>query len=362
MKTTPLNQIHKDAGASMVDFAGWEMPVYYTSLRDEHLNTRKCAGLFDLCHMGRIKVFGSRRREYLDYICTNRISDMQPGQARYSLLCNDKGTIIDDVIVYAREDFDLVVVNGANLEKDNAHFQKHAGAFDVAVEDWSRQWAMIAVQGPKSVSLMSSLTDMDLAGMDYYWSATCRILGVDTIAARTGYTGEDGYEFYMDAEAAPGFWRQLLEQGKALGLAPVGLGARDTLRLEAGMPLYGHEIDDTTNPLEAGLKFAVKLKKDDFIGKAALEKIKAAGLTRKLVGIEMAGKRIPRQHCGIFLGDDKIGEVRSGTFSPTLEKAIATAYVPVAHGKIGTELEIEIRNKRSAVRVCGKTFYKRETN
>ena len=359
MRLTPLNAAHKEAGAAMVDFSGWEMPVYYANIIDEHKNTRGKAGLFDLCHMGRVKITGPERKKFSEYICTNRITDMVNGQARYSLLCNEKGTIIDDVIVYVQPDYDLIVINAGNRDKDLAHFHATAKQFKVTIDDWSDRWCMIAIQGPESEKIAQPLTTVKLHELKYYYCAPGKLMDLDCLIARTGYTGEDGFEFYFDSAKSIPTWMYLLEAGRLRGLTPVGLGARDTLRLEAGMPLYGHEITDQTNPLEAGLKFAVKLDKENFLGKAALVKVNAAPLPRKLVGIRCEGKRVPRQDYALMHGTQQVGEICSGSYAPTVDGNIGSAYVRSDLAVEGTGLEMDLRGKRVPVQVVSKVFYKR---
>lgn len=359
LRRSPLNEIHVEAGARLVPFAGWTMPVQYASVIEEHRAVRERAGLFDVSHMGELRVRGAGAEGFLQRVTPNDVSKLTPGRAHYSGLLTEQGTYVDDLLVYrlAEEDF-LVVVNAANTEKDLAWLAERQ-VEGATVEDESDRWALLALQGPRAEAILSRLTELDLAAIRYYRFAEGEVAGRSMIVSRTGYTGEDGFELYVPPEAAPDLWRSLIEAGADQGLQPAGLGARDTLRMEAGMALYGHEIDDTTTPLEAGLRWVVKMDKGDFVGRAALERQEQAGLERRLVGIEVAERGIARQGYPVWSGERRVGEMTSGTWSPTFEKALGMAYVPVELAEPGTPVDIEIRQRRVGARVAEIPFYRR---
>jgi aminomethyltransferase len=343
----------------LVPFAGWTMPVQYAGVIEEHRAVRERAGLFDVSHMGELRVRGAGAEGFLQRVTPNDVSKLTPGRAHYSGLLTEQGTYVDDLLVYrlAEEDF-LVVVNAANTEKDLAWLAERQ-VEGATVEDESDRWALLALQGPRAEAILSRLTELDLAAIRYYRFAEGEVAGRSMIVSRTGYTGEDGFELYVPPEAAPDLWRSLMAAGADQGLQPAGLGARDTLRMEAGMALYGHEIDDTTTPLEAGLRWVVKMDKGDFVGRAALERQEQAGLERRLVGIEVAERGIARQGYPVWSGERRVGEMTSGTWSPTFEKALGMAYVPVELAEPGTPVDIEIRQRRVGARVAEIPFYRR---
>jgi aminomethyltransferase len=359
LRRSPLNEIHVEAGARLVPFAGWTMPVQYAGVIEEHRAVRERAGLFDVSHMGELRVRGAGAEGFLQRVTPNDVSKLTPGRAHYSGLLTEQGTYVDDLLVYrlAEEDF-LVVVNAANTEKDLAWLAERQ-VEGATVEDESDRWALLALQGPRAEAILSRLTELDLAAIRYYRFAEGEVAGRSMIVSRTGYTGEDGFELYVPPEAAPDLWRSLMAAGADQGLQPAGLGARDTLRMEAGMALYGHEIDDTTTPLEAGLRWVVKMDKGDFVGRAALERQEQAGLERRLVGIEVAERGIARQGYPVWSGERRVGEMTSGTWSPTFEKALGMAYVPVELAEPGTPVDIEIRQRRVGARVAEIPFYRR---
>jgi aminomethyltransferase len=342
----------------MVPFAGWEMPVQYAGVIPEVKAVREAVGIFDVSHMGRVYVSGKDTVAFLQYLTTNDVSKLTDGAGQYSLLCRPSGNVIDDIIVYRiTETQFLVVINAGNREKDIAWIQEQAAAFEVLVQDASEDTALIAVQGPKALALLG----IDPTTHPRFSLAEARFGEVALTAARTGYTGEDGAELICSREDASLLWTQLLEAGAV----PCGLGARDVLRLEAALPLYGHEMDESVNPYEARIGWAVKLDKPlskggDFIGKVALTAIKSAGPARKCVGIALEGRGIPREEYPVCLPDGGavIGQITSGTFSPTLGKAIALARVESAHAEIGTKLEVEIRGQRQVATVVKPPFYK----
>ena len=353
---TPFHPFHVSLGAKMVPFAGYSLPLQYSGVIDEHECVRSAAGLFDLSHMGEIELRGDRVPAFLDRLLTNNISDLAPGCARYSTMCREDGGILDDLIVYNLEDRHLLVVNAGNHEKDIAWIRQHAYS-PIDVVDANRSTALLAVQGPLAQEVVQRTTSHDLETLAYYGVAPTSIAEVSLILARTGYTGEDGFELYIPSERADEVWRSLVDAGKGSGMKPIGLAARDTLRLEMKYALYGNDIDESTSPLEAGLAWAVKLDKE-FIGVEALRAQKAAGIGRRLVAFEAEGRRIPRQGYPILIDGREVGEVRSGTFSPSLRRAIGTAYVKRPHTKAGTEIMIMVRDRAIPARIVKPPFYK----
>lgn len=359
LKRTPLYQTHVDAGARMVPFGGWEMPVQYTGVIDEHRAVREAVGLFDVSHMGEVELRGPRALEVANRIITNDLNRAVNGQALYTAMCKPDGGIVDDLVVYRfASDHIFICVNAANRDKDFAWIAEHV-AGDCSVTNRSDEYAQIAVQGPKAAALVQRLTPVDLAPIGTYRFATGKVSGFEAIISRTGYTGEDGFELYVESRNATALWRTLMEKGADLGVKPAGLGARDSLRLEMKYALYGNDIDETTNPLEAGLGWVVKLDKTDFIGKAALVAKKEQGLKRKLVGLEMVGRGVARHGYPLLSKGQRIGEVTSGTMGPSVGKAVAMGYVPAALSEIGTALDVEIREKPIAAVVVKTPFYQR---
>jgi aminomethyltransferase len=365
---TPLHDWHTAHGGRMVDFAGWEMPVQYDSITAEHLATRKHIGLFDISHMGRLRFFGPEAARFLDATVTRRVTDMRPGQVRYGLVCNDRGGILDDVLVYrllADEPADeetptfQVVVNASNRAKIVDWFQRRLPDYATRLEDVTTTTAMIAVQGPKAVRLVTPLVDCDLATMRYYTGVDTTFDGIACYISRTGYTGEDGCEIICPADTTAAIWEKLIATGASYGIEPVGLGARDTLRLEAAMPLYGHELSEQINPIQAGLPFAVSLGDREFVGREALERFAKDASLPVRVGLQLDGKRVPRQGAAVLQGDAEIGEVTSGTFSPTFERPIAMAYVQPAAQSPGTRLAADVRGTPFAAVVVPLPFYER---
>jgi aminomethyltransferase len=349
----------------MVPFAGWEMPVQYKGIAQEHRAVRQAVGLFDVSHMGELFVSGNEARACLDALVTNDLAKLEVGRALYTVACNERGTILDDLIVYrlGPESF-MVVCNASNRAKISAHFAQHIGGHARAgaeYRDRSDETALIALQGPRSPEVLAALSaDLELVGLPRFGIKQARLGAVDAWVARTGYTGEDGYELFCPWQDAPQLWAAALAAGAASGIEPIGLGARDTLRLEARLSLYGHEIDETTNPFEAGLGWVVKLDKGEFLGRDALRELKAAPATRALVGFEMIERGIARQGHPIVDDDgDPIGVVTSGAPSLSLNKNIGLGYVPVALRPIGSEFGIDIRGKVARARVVPTPFYKR---
>ena len=361
MQATALESIHVALGARLVPFAGWSMPVQYRPILDEARTVRTKAGLFDLGHMGRVKVHGPQAEAFLQRLQTNDAAAIPPGRIRYAMILNDQGITQDDILVYRnpKNDGFFVVINAGNTARDLGIMRDVAKGFDVVVEDCTSKLGMIAIQGPLSQQITQQLSKGDLASLKYYaWMDTV-VCGIPMTLSRTGYTGEDGFEVYVPTGSEPKVWEAFMAAGSRDGMTAIGLGARDTLRHEAGMPLYGHEIDETTNPLEAGLDWAVKMN-HDFVGKTALEKVLAAGGTgRKLVGLVSNSKRCPRQGYPIVRGGAQIGHVCSGSISPTLDTNIATAYVRTEFAAPGTQLEFVIRDKAEPCTVVAMPFYKR---
>jgi aminomethyltransferase len=364
MKKTPLNQTHIDAGARMVDFGGWHMPVQYSGLSQEHQAVRTKAGLFDVSHMGEVLVEGVQAEEFLNYLVTNNVSKLVDGQAQYTVMCYENGGVVDDLLIYRsnREKYALCI-NAGNIDKDWAWIEKQSKKFPgVSVLNVSDEFSQIAIQGPLAEKILAKVTSYDLPSIKYYHFAETQLFGARVILSRTGYTGEDGFEIYAPAELGTKLWNALMEAGTPLGLIPAGLGARDTLRTEMKFPLYGHEIDAETNPLEAGLGWVVKLDKpSDFLGKEALQKLKAAGLSRSLVGIKTMERGIPRQGYDVFNenGSEKLGKITSGTLSPSLGYPIAIAFVKQGFQKPGTKLSVQIRDRFFPAEVIPTPFYKR---
>jgi len=356
LKRTPLYDRHREAGAKIVDFAGWEMPVQYAGVIEEHRAVRTAAGLFDVSHMGEIRVKGSGAEAFLQRLTPNDVSKLVPGRAHYSGLLTERGTYIDDLLIYrlAADDF-LVVVNASNAPRDYEWIASRVEGDDAEVTDESDRYALLALQGPKALEILAPLASRDVSGLKYYGFAEGEVDGAPALISRTGYTGEDGVELYLSPEDAPRIWRRLLESGAS----PAGLGARDTLRLEAAMALYGHEIDETTTPFEAGLDWVVKLGKGDFLGRDALAAQKAEGLARRLVGFEVQGRGIARQGHGVVSEGGKAGDVTSGTWSPTFEKALGMAYVPSALAAVGTPLTLDVRGRSLPAVVVETPFYRR---
>ncbi len=352
---TPLYDWHTSHGGRLVEFAGWDMPVQYTSITDEHQAVRTAAGLFDVSHMGRLSFAGTDALDLIQHVYTNNAAAMKDFQARYGLVCNDRGGVRDDVLVYRWPYGWLMVVNASNREKIVGWLAEHKGGRDVQVTDQTPTTAMVAVQGPKAVALCAGMFEADVSGLNYYYAAPTRYRGQGCVVSRTGYTGEDGLEVMIGAAHAVTLWEDLV----ARGARPCGLGARDTLRLEAAMPLYGHELTEEIDPFQAGLGWAVKLDKGDFVGRAALEQRRQDASLRRRVGLELDGKRIAREGAAVRREGREVGVVCSGTFAPTAQKAIAMAYVDPAGAAPGTPCEVDVRGKPAAARVVPLPFYKR---
>jgi aminomethyltransferase len=358
MRRTPLYDAHVAAKAVMVEFAGWEMPVQYAGAVEETKHVRTKAGIFDLCHMGRLVVTGPEAVQAVDSLVSCNVAKLKTGVCKYGILCNEKGGSIDDVLVYKDEDRVHVIINAGNRDRDFRHFLEHCGSFECEVENASDGQTMIAVQGPSAVSIVAPLAGPGLDGLGYYRFTHGKVLGVPCLVSRTGYTGEDGFELFFAAKEARAMWDGLLEKGRSKDLRPIGLAARDILRTEAGMPLYGHELDDDTNPLEAGLTFGVDLSKE-FWGSAAVKGQVEAGLKRKLVGLRL-DQRVARPGYAVLSGGKARGKVTSGTPSPTLGTNIAMAFVDAGFDPAGGRCEVDIRGKPSPAAIVPLPFYKRE--
>lgn len=363
MKQTTLHDVHVDLGAKMVEFGGWHMPVQYGPILEEVQRVRQRTGLFDLGHMGRVLVRGKDAVAFVDRVVTCYCGGLGEGVIRYGLLCREDGNPIDDVLVYRGEADVFIVVNASNTDADLAWLRGHAGEFEVEIVDQTAELAMLALQGHGSQAVLQQLVDgLDLASLGYYKFAFGSLAGLDDVRiSRTGYTGEDGFEVYFPDAESVRIWQALLEAGESEELAPIGLGARDTLRLEAGMALYGHEIDLEHNPIEAGLSFAVSFKseKGEWIGREALARIKEHP-RRKLVGLTTEGKRVPRQGYELFKANEHVGDVCSGAVSPTIGKNIGSAYLPLEWATASETIEMDIRGKRQECTVVDLPFYSRK--
>jgi aminomethyltransferase len=359
LKRTPLNDVHRASGAKMVDFGGWDMPVQYSGLVDEHHTVRRAVGLFDVSHMGEIEIRGPEAAKLADYATTNAVGKLQIGQAQYSGLLYEHGGFVDDILVHkVADDHYFICVNASNQDKDFAHLCD-VNKFDAEVEFASDRYAQIAVQGPRALETLRKLTAVDIAAIRYYWFKDGQVADVPARIARTGYTGEDGYEIYVEPDEAPGIWKKLMDAGQEFGIKPCGLGCRNTLRLESKMALYGHEIHASITPLEADLAWIVKLDKGDFIGRDALVKQKEAGIRRKLAGFEMRGRGIGRDGYEVRVDGAPAGWVTSGSPSPTLGKNIGLCYLPVEQAHTGRTIEIIIRNQPVEAETVATPFYKR---
>ena len=362
LKRTPLFNSYKTYGGKTIDFGGWELPVQFSSIKEEHEAVRTKAGLFDVSHMGEIIVQGEDSLLYLQKLLTNDISKLTNGQAQYNAMCYEDGGTVDDLLVYKIADHDyLLVVNASNIEKDFTWMQKNS-MNHVTIHNVSDSYGQLALQGPLAEQILQRLTKDDLSKIGFFkFKTNVKIGEFDALVSRTGYTGEDGFEIYGDPAVIVALWDLILEEGKVDGVLPCGLGARDTLRFEACLALYGQELSKDISPLEAGIGFAVKLKKEnDFIGQKALVEQKESGIPRKIIGLEMIDKGIPRHGYAIFKDDQQIGEVTTGTQSPTLKKNIGLGLIDSNFVELGTELEVEIRGKRLKAVTVATPFYKRQ--
>jgi aminomethyltransferase len=361
LKRTPLRDVHVKAGAKMVPFGGWDMPVQYTGIIDEHRAVRRAVGLFDISHMGEFEVRGPDALASVQGLCTNDASTLAVGQVQYSILCYPDGGIVDDLTIYRlADDHFMLVVNASNIDKDWAWVTSHSVGRAVW-KNLSDATALLAVQGPKAEALVGRLADRDVTPIGYYHFAHGKVAGVPAIISRTGYTGEDGFELYADAGSAERLWSALTEAGRADGLQPIGLGARDTLRLEMKYALYGNDIDQTTNPLEAGLGWVVKPAKGEFLGRDAIEALRTRGVSRKLIGFEMVERAVPRHGYRLLAGGAPVGVVTSGSFGPSVERSIGMGYAPSAQSTVGGELAVEIRGATHPARVVKTPFHPSHT-
>ncbi|WP_409251332.1 glycine cleavage system aminomethyltransferase GcvT [Bacillus sp. SCS-153A] len=362
LKRTPLFEVYKENGGKCIDFGGWELPVQFSSIKEEHEAVRTKAGLFDVSHMGEIEVKGSGSLDYLQKMMTNDVSRLKDGGAQYTAMCYADGGTVDDLLVYKIEDHHyLLVVNAANIEKDFQWLQDHVDE-SVELKNLSEDYAQLAIQGPLAEQILQKLADgAALSDIGFFkFQNEVNLNGIKALVSRTGYTGEDGFEIYCPAESASSLWSDILKAGEEEGILPCGLGARDTLRFEANLALYGQELSADITPIEAGIGFAVKVDKEaDFFGKETLKKQKKEGAPRKLVGIEMLERGIPRHGYKVFLNDEEIGEVTTGTQSPTLKKNIGLALINTEYSGLDTELYVEIRNKKLKAKVVPTPFYKK---
>src|SRR5690625_100438 len=367
LKKTPIFSEYVKWGAKTIDFGGWDLPVQYAGIKHEHEVTRTKAGLFDVSHMGEIVVKGRKSTAFLQQMVTNDVAALSPKQVQYTFMCYEDGGTVDDLLIYKLDiDHYLLAVNASNLDKDLAWHHQHNTykEEDVMIKDESAQYALLALQGPKAERILQSITDSTLQEIRFFTfddAVSITSIQAKAIVSRTGYTGEDGFEIYIDQASGPALWNLILEVGKSEGIEPVGLGARDTLRFEANLPLYGQELSENISPVEAGLQFAVKVNKPmSFIGKEALSAQITNGASRKIVGIEMIDRGIPRHEYAVFINDDEIGYVTSGTQSPTLKKNIGRAIVREEFTAIGTELAIQVRKRRLRAVVVPTPFYIRD--
>jgi len=354
-KKTPLYDRHIELGGNVVNFGGFLLPTQYTGIKQEHNAVRSKAGLFDVSHMGEFIVSGHYAEKFLQKVTVNDVASLSVGQAQYSAMCYDNGGIVDDLLVYKKDSEYMLVVNAANLVKDFDWLQSHVEG-DVNIENKSDDIGLVALQGPRSRDILQTLTDKKLSNIQFYHFSEGKVSGKECITARTGYTGELGFEIYADADEILEIWDAIMDAGSDKGLEPAGLGSRDTLRMEMKYALYGNDIDETTNPIEAGLGWITRLGKDEFIGKEALLEAKA-NVTKRLVCLKMTERAIPRQGCPILVNDEIVGEITSGTMSPSLEEGIGIGYVDVPFSKSGTELMVDIRGRMKSAVVVKPPFY-----
>lgn len=361
LKRTVLFDRYAEHGGKTIDFGGWDLPVQFSSIKAEHEAVRTKAGLFDVSHMGEVLVAGEGALAYLQKMMTNDVSKLQIGQAQYTAMCYEDGGTVDDLLIYKRDENDyLLVVNASNIDKDLEWMNEHITE-NVTIDNQSDNYALLALQGPKAETVLQTLTETPLNEIKFFrFKEDVQIANESVLVSRTGYTGEDGFELYGAPEAIAKLWDAILKAGESEGVVPAGLGARDTLRFEAGLPLYGQELSKTISPLEAGLGFVVKLKKEeDFLGKAALQKQKDEGVPRKLVGIEMIDKGIPRTDYPVLVDDQEVGVVTTGTQSPTLNKNIGFALIDQAHAEVGQEVFVQVRKRTLKAVIVATPFYKR---
>lgn len=364
LKKTPLFNSYEKYGGKIIDFAGWALPVQFEGIIPEHEAVRTKAGLFDVSHMGEIEIIGEEALRFVQNLVTNDVEVLEDNQVQYNLMCYKEGGVVDDLIVYrfSKKHF-FLVVNASNVEKDFEWMLSNKENFNVDIKNISASIAQLAIQGPKSQEILQNLTDTNLSDIKFFYcKRDVLIAGIKCLVSRTGYTGEDGFEIYTDAEGAVSLWDKVIETGKAYGLKPIGLGARDTLRFEVNLPLYGNELSQSITPLEAGLGFFVKLDKEHFIGKDALVRQKQEGLKRKIVGFEMKDRAIPRHGYEVLAENEKVGEVTTGYFAPSVKKNIGLALIDSKYAELGTTIFVKVRNKLYEAVVVSKKFYKKSYN
>lgn len=358
LKTTPLLDLHKELGAKLVPFAGWNMPIQFAGVLSEHTCVRERVGLFDVSHMGEIEVEGKDAKNFLQFLLSNNVEKMFDGSILYSLMCYETGGVVDDLLAYRfSENHYFLCVNASNSDKDYDWIARHASSFNVNIKNTSSETSQLALQGPDAKNVLQSLCDISLDDLSYYNFRKGMVNNVESLISRTGYTGEDGFELYLSPEKVSEVFRSLMEQGRSYGVQPIGLGARDTLRIEMGYPLYGNEIDNNPTPLDAGLGWVIKFDKGEFLGRGSLLKQKEQGsLRRKLVGLKLLTRGVPRAHYQVFKNGESVGEVTSGTFSPTLNTGVGLCYVSSEYSDIGNHLDMKIRDQLVATEVIQLPF------
>ena len=358
LKTTPLLDLHKELGAKLVPFAGWNMPIQFAGVLSEHTCVRERVGLFDVSHMGEIEVKGKDAKNFLQFLLSNNVEKMFDGSILYSLMCYETGGVVDDLLAYRfSENHYFLCVNASNSDKDYDWIARHASSFDVNIKNISSETSQLALQGPDAKNVLQSLCGISLDDLSYYNFRKGMVNNVESLISRTGYTGEDGFELYLSPEKVSEVFRSLMEQGRSYGVQPIGLGARDTLRIEMGYPLYGNEIDNNPTPLDAGLGWVIKFDKGEFLGRGSLLKQKEQGsLRRKLVGLKLLTRGVPRAHYQVFKNGESVGEVTSGTFSPTLNTGVGLCYVSSEYSDIGNHLDVKIRDQLVATEVIQLPF------
>ena len=358
LKATPLLGLHKELGAKLVPFAGWNMPIQFAGVLSEHTCVRERVGLFDVSHMGEIEVKGKDAKKFLQFLLSNNVEKMFDGSILYSLMCYETGGVVDDLLAYRfSENHYFLCVNASNSDKDYDWIARHASSFNVNIKNTSSETSQLALQGPDAKNVLQSLCDISLDDLSYYNFRRGMVNNVESLISRTGYTGEDGFELYLSPEKVSEVFRSLMEQGRSYGIQPIGLGARDTLRIEMGYPLYGNEIDNNPTPLDAGLGWVVKFDKGEFLGRGSLLKQKEQGsLRRKLVGLKLLTRGVPRAHYQVFKNSESVGEVTSGTFSPTLNTGVGLCYVSSEYSDIGNHLDVKIRDQLVATEVIQLPF------
>jgi len=360
LKKTSLYSCYAEYDAKMIEFFGWNLPVEFSGIVHEHMAVREKAGLFDVSHMGEIIIRGRQALELVQFLTPNDASRLSFGRAQYSALTSPEGTFVDDLLVYCLEDSFLLVVNAANITKDFHWIRQHAEPFDVQVENASEEYTQIALQGPSAENILQSLTEIALDALSPFHFDLGKVAGKECLVSRTGYTGEDGFEIYTKCSEPGKIWNAVMKEGKEYGLLPVGLGARDTLRLEASLMLYGNDIDETTTVLEANLGWLVKFKKGDFLGRDSLFDQKEKGVSREIAGFELVERGIARSHYTVFADEQQVSEVTSGSYSPYLKKSIGLAYLPIAYTAIDSKIEVEVHDRRVPARIIPTPFYKKK--